>query len=100
MVTLIDSKKEWVVSPEPPNEAVTRFKKEIQRSEIFAKLCLQRGLATKEAVDSFIHTNTHTLHSGEELGEMTKAIARLNTAIQSQQKIVVYGDYDAGATRL
>lgn len=95
MVTLIDSKKEWVVSPEPPNEAVTRFKKEIQRSEIFAKLCLQRGLATKEAVDSFIHTNTHPLHSGEELGEMTKAIARINTAIQSQQKIVVYGDYDA-----
>ena len=63
MGTLIDSKKEWVVYPEPPHDKLTSFKKEIQGSEFFAKLCLQRGLTTKEAVDSFIHTKHHFFHS-------------------------------------
>lgn len=65
---------------------------------VFAKLLLQRGVKTPEEARSFFHPNLLDMHNPFLMTGMEAAVARVNKAIDSGEKLLIYGDYDVDGT--
>jgi len=61
---------------------------------ILQKLLLNRGIELEEDVQNFLNPNITKLHDPSLLGGMDKAIQRINKAIENQERIIIFGDYD------
>lgn len=66
---------------------------------IVAQLLVQRGVTNAEEVHTFFRPQlNHGLHDPFLMKDMDKAVARLNEAIGSRERILIYGDYDVDGT--
>ena len=63
-----------------------------------ADLLVQRGITTIAAAEKFFHPSLRDLHDPFLMQDMDKAVERLNRAMGSKEKIMVYGDYDVDGT--
>ncbi len=85
--------KLWTVAPLDKNEA-----QEIQTkyglSGIIAMLLQIRNIKTKEEIEDFLYNDSY-IASPLEIVDMDKACARVRSAIENEEFICVYGDYDA-----
>lgn len=61
-------------------------------------LLLQRGISTVEEAEKFFHPSLRDLHDPFLMPDMDKAVDRLNRAMGSKEKILVFGDYDVDGT--
>jgi single-stranded-DNA-specific exonuclease len=61
---------------------------------VIARLLVSRGVKRDEALDYLSPTLKHLLPEPRKLAHMDEAVARVVKAIQSGEKIAVYGDYD------
>ncbi|MCM1367377.1 MAG: single-stranded-DNA-specific exonuclease RecJ [Roseburia sp.] len=59
------------------------------------ELLFLRGYDTIDAIKDFLHPSEDGLHSPESMLGMSECKARLEQAIENNENIVVYGDYDA-----
>lgn len=64
-------------------------------SHIVAQLLLNRGIDTPELVKSFLNIDNTKISSPDLFEHMEKAVNRINQAIEEQEHIVIYGDFDA-----
>lgn len=55
---------------------------------------MQRGLKTPEAIRHFLDLDSYRPTTGLELHDMDKALERIQTALQKQEHILIYGDFD------
>ena len=55
----------------------------------------QRGIQNPKQAEEFFHPNPLHLHPPEQLHQLQQAAERLNQAIQKQETIFLYSDYDA-----
>jgi single-stranded-DNA-specific exonuclease len=73
--------------------------KENRPDDIVRAILENRGLKTKKEISEFLHPKDPVDFTAEDLGidsrQVKKAIARINKAIQNNERIIVYGDYDA-----
>ncbi len=67
-------------------------------SQISAQLLIQRGVDTPEKGLKFFHPELKDLHDPFLMKDMDKAVARLNSALRDNERILVYGDYDVDGT--
>ena len=93
MVTV--SKKKWKNEEQIEDEKVKQLAKELDVSELFIKVCLQRGLTNAKAIRNFIKIDESWFHDPFLLHDMDKGMERIIQALESNEKITVYGDYDA-----
>ncbi|PTM04969.1 MAG: single-stranded-DNA-specific exonuclease RecJ [Bacteroidetes bacterium] len=77
---------------------LSAFKAELPISEIFLSLLLQRGISNRSEAEAFFNPNLQKLHNPFLMKDMDKAVYRINQAIKSKEKIMVYGDYDVDGT--
>ncbi len=61
-------------------------------------LLVQRGITTIAEAEQFFHPSLRDLHDPFLMQDMDKAVDRLNRAMGSKEKIMVYGDYDVDGT--
>ncbi|MEJ6952050.1 single-stranded-DNA-specific exonuclease RecJ [Natronospora cellulosivora (SeqCode)] len=61
---------------------------------ILMQILAQRGIDTKEEIKSFLYGDEKNLEDPFLLVDMDHAINRIITAIENNQKIIVFGDYD------
>lgn len=54
-----------------------------------------RGYDTADKASSFLYGNDARFHDPYLLKDMEKAVRRIKQAISDQEKIMIYGDYDA-----
>lgn len=66
-----------------------------QLSPIMAKLFSLRGIDTDEKLNFWFNASEENLADPLLMHDMEKAVDRINKAIDSGEKITVYGDYDA-----
>ena len=67
-------------------------------AEAFAEILLQRNVLTAEQAKTFLHPEINQLLDPFGLKDMDKAISRLISAKEKNEKILVYGDYDVDGT--
>lgn len=79
---------------ELPTEFTDQLKKE-DVPDFLGQLLWQRGVKTKQAVEAFFHPTLDQLHDPFLLFEMEKAVIRVQKAMENEEKILIYGDYDA-----
>jgi single-stranded-DNA-specific exonuclease len=65
---------------------------------VLCKIFVQRGIETFEDAKDFFRPQLADLHSPWLMKDMEKAVARVITAINTDEKILVFGDYDVDGT--
>jgi len=63
-------------------------------SELTARLLANRGLGSKNAATKFLYPKLEFLHGWRGLKDMEKAVNITRKAIKTDERIVIYGDYD------
>ena len=63
-------------------------------SPVLHRLLMQRGVASVEEAQAFLHPGRDQLHDPMLLSDMHEAVERIRAAIDGEQRICVYGDYD------
>ena len=63
-----------------------------------SELLVQRGITSVEEAEKFFHPSLKDMHNPFLMPDMDKAVNRLNQAMGSKEKIMVYGDYDVDGT--
>nr|WP_252894953.1 hypothetical protein [Liquorilactobacillus satsumensis] len=76
-------------------EKIAQIEQQFAVGPFVAGLLLERGLGSKEELDSFLHPRPENLVDPFLMHDMHKAVDRIQTAIIEGQKITIYGDYDA-----
>ncbi len=87
----------WVVSTAHPDK-VERLAGELGVPPLVARLLVLRGLDEPELADRFLHPSLCQLHDPFLMADMQAAVGRLRRAIDRQEKILIYGDYDVDGT--
>jgi single-stranded-DNA-specific exonuclease len=67
-------------------------------TDAFAEILLQRNISTAEQAKTFLRPEINQLLDPFGLKDMDKAIARLVSAKEKNEKVLVYGDYDVDGT--
>ena len=88
----------WLVKPKPDFEAVQALAKELDISEVVAYLLVQRGITNFDAAKQFFRPDWHHLHDPFLMKDMDVAVDRLQQAIDKNEIIMVFGDYDVDGT--
>ena len=65
---------------------------------VLCKIFVQRGIDTFDKAKDFFRPQLTELHSPWLMKDMEKAVARIITAINNDEKILVFGDYDVDGT--
>ena len=63
-------------------------------STLLAKLLLQRGIDTVQKVSDFLNPSQMKIASPFVFTDMQKSVDRIFNAIEKQEKIIIYGDFD------
>ena len=88
----------WSVLYDPKqgqaDEKIARICQSVGVSPITARLLYNRGYDTPEKAHAFIHTDISALHDPFLMKDMDKAVERIAAAIQNNETIAIYGDYD------
>ena len=88
----------WLVKPKPDLDAVQALAKELDISEVVANLLVQRGITNFDAAKQFFRPDWHHLHDPFLMKDMDVAVDRLQQAIDKNEIIMVFGDYDVDGT--
>jgi single-stranded-DNA-specific exonuclease len=71
---------------------------ELGVAPIVAALLISRGYGTPEAAHRFLNPSYEHLHDPDLLTDMDRATARVLKAVENNEKILVWGDYDVDGT--
>ncbi len=90
----------WNYLPLTPEEQKieTALAKKYAGCPPISELLVQRGISSVEEADRFFHPSLKKLHDPFLMPDMDKAVRRLNKAMGSKERIMVYGDYDVDGT--
>lgn len=90
---MIKSKYTWDVNL-PEYEIAEADSSDLKLTPIVKKILESKGLTNKNTINNLLN-GTPDMHDPMLMSDMDKAIERINFAIDQNQKILVYGDYDA-----
>ncbi len=63
-----------------------------------ANLLLQRSIKSPAEANAFFHPKLSDLHDPFLMKDMDKAVARLKKAVDNDERVLIYGDYDVDGT--
>nr|WP_230082380.1 single-stranded-DNA-specific exonuclease RecJ [Streptococcus sp. zg-70] len=81
--------------PTISDQAFVKVAKKEGLDSVAANVLYTRGIQTEEALKKFLQPSLDDLHDPYLLYGMDKAVERIRQAIQANELILVYGDYDA-----
>ena len=79
-----EMKKEWIIENNYGNE-----------KSLLKRLLYSRGIKTEEEINEFLNPLEMNLTSPNVFTDMDKAVNRIACAIENNEVIVIYGDFDA-----
>ena len=88
----------WTIKPIPEQENIKRLSKELKVNSLIAHLLLQRGITNYSEAKKFFRPQLTDLHDPYLMRDMEKAVARIEKAINLEENILVFGDYDVDGT--
>lgn len=88
----------WTLKPKPDPDTVTKLASQLGIDIPVASLLAQRGIENYEEAKKFFRPSLDDLHDPFLMKDMDLAITRLEQAIDREENIMVYGDYDVDGT--
>ena len=88
----------WNLKSKPEKQKVQNLQNALQVDEIIATLLVQRGVETFEQAKTFFRPTLEDLHDPYLMKDMDLAVNRIEKAIQNEENILVFGDYDVDGT--
>jgi len=89
--------KRWTIQKHN-GEAVKILANALEISPVAAALLIARGQDTEEKAYKFLNPQITDLHDPNLLKGMSEAVARILKAIENNEKILIWGDYDVDGT--
>ncbi len=90
--------KRWIHKELPPKEKIAELSDALNINPYLSTILLQRGIATVEEAKDYFRPSLSNLHDPFLMKDMDRAVERLKRAIDQQEKILIYGDYDVDGT--
>ena len=90
--------KRWVVKPQGDRVAVEALASHLRISPVLANLLVQRGIDTVEKAQKFFSPSLKDLHDPFLMKDMERAVERIEKAVKTHEKVMIYGDYDVDGT--
>lgn len=91
---MLKPKSRWIVK-KADQTIIDSLAKDLNINHLTASLLVNRGLDTVEDARYFLFGQKSEFHDPFLLKDMDKAVERINKAIETQEPILVFGDYDA-----
>lgn len=83
----------WKIKTQPI-ALVNKLASELDCNDIVSRLLINRGFTDFERAKSFLYPNDDVVHDPYLLNDMESAVKRILKAIENNEKICIYGDYD------
>ena len=90
--------KTWNFLPEPDSVDTDALAKEVNISPVLAAMLLQRGIHSFEEAKVFFRPSLDQLHDPFTMKDMDVAVTRLIKALENNERILIFGDYDVDGT--
>lgn len=79
---------------EKDEEAVKKVQEEFGLSRLLSTIIVNKGLKTKQEIEVFLNPTRNDFHDPYLMPDMQIAVDRIVQAIENQEKVIIYGDYD------
>lgn len=90
--------KRWLVRDIPEREKIEQLSNALNINPSLSTILIQRGINDFEAAKFFFRPSLDHLLDPFLMKDMDRAVDRLKKAIDSNEKILIYGDYDVDGT--
>lgn len=90
--------KRWVFKEIPSRDQVERLSQAINTNPYLTGVLLQRGITDFDSAKKYFRPSLEDLHDPFLMKDMDKAVERLKRALDQEEKILIYGDYDVDGT--
>ncbi|WP_051283900.1 single-stranded-DNA-specific exonuclease RecJ [Desulforegula conservatrix] len=84
----------WVIKKPDPNH-IQHLCRVLQCAPATAAVLLNRNLAGLRDINTFLNPSLTNLRPPESIKDMDIAVSRLENAIKNNEKVLIFGDYDA-----
>jgi single-stranded-DNA-specific exonuclease len=91
-------KKKWLIYDVDNQEEIASLRNKMGIDKITAQMLWRRGVQSLEEAHQFFNPKLEHLHNPFLMKDMDCAVNRLIQAIDEQQKVIIYGDYDVDGT--
>ncbi|SHM79167.1 single-stranded-DNA-specific exonuclease RecJ [Flavobacterium xinjiangense] len=88
----------WTIKSKPSEVTVQHLAKALNVENFVATLLVQRGIETFDDAKAFFRPSLDHLHDPYLMKDMDKAVERIEKAIENDENILVFGDYDVDGT--
>lgn len=89
--------KRWTIL-QPDHEKVSSLQGSLKIHSAICRILVERHIETFEQAKNFYRPQLSDLHSPWLMKDMDEAVDRIVRAIENQEKILVFGDYDVDGT--
>ncbi len=91
---MLQSKARWRIL-EQDETLASKLSEELRVSVLAARLLVHRGITDSETAKRFLLKEEPEFHNPFLLKGMEETVKRINVAVESNERILVFGDYDA-----
>ena len=88
----------WKVKEKGDENIIKKLSKQLNINQILSNLLAQRGITNYDEAKRFFRPGIDHLYDPFLMKDMDKAIERINRAMNNNEKILIYGDYDVDGT--
>jgi single-stranded-DNA-specific exonuclease len=88
----------WNLISKPDLVKVKHLQEILKIDEIIATLLVQRGIENYQQAKTFFRPSLEDLHDPFLMKDMHLAVARIEKAIENNENILIFGDYDVDGT--
>ena len=85
--------KKWQIY-ETDDEKVRELKEKYKINSLLAAILVNRGITDEEKIRKFLEPTRQDFYNPYLMKDMEIAVNRIINAIKSQEKVIIYGDYD------
>ena len=89
---------QWYKRKNFNSEKIARLSKTLNVPDVISSLLLQRGIVDFESAKHFFRPDWSQLHNPFLMKDMNKAVDRIQLAINTNEKVMIFGDYDVDGT--
>ena len=90
--------KTWEIKQLPSAEIISDLQQSLNISEALAILLAQRGITNFAQAKSYFNPSLDELHDPFLMKGMSDAVSRIKNAIDDEENILIFGDYDVDGT--